>query len=105
MRTLLSLTLALAAAGAAWCTAANAGTYVIEESQSRYIACYNQVYVPAKILVNTRGKLVRPYSQSWEVAGGSWNYVRNVPVYIQTQRVVEPDHYTLVPSSCGPKPY
>ncbi len=92
--------LTLAFVGTAWCTAASAGTYYVEESQSRYIACYNRVYVPAKILVNTRGKMVRPYSQSWDVQGDSWNYVRNVPVYIQTSRVAEPDHYTLVPAAC-----
>jgi len=98
MRTAILMT--LAAGLTTWCGAANAGTYIVEESQSHYIACYDRVYVPAKIAVNTRGKLVRPYSQSWEVSGDSWNYVRNVPVYIQTRRVVEPDHYTLVSGAC-----
>jgi hypothetical protein len=77
-----------------------AGTYIIEQSQSRYIQCYSQVYVPARIQVNTRGRLVRAPSKGFEVSGDSWNYVSNPPVYIQTQRVVEPDHYTLVGAGC-----
>jgi hypothetical protein len=81
-------------------TAAQAGTYIVEQSQSRYISCYQRVYVPAKIEVNTRGVLVRPPSKAWEVGGDTWAYVRNPPVYIETQRVVEPDHFTLVSSGC-----
>jgi hypothetical protein len=81
-------------------TAAEAGTYIIEQSQSRYISCYKRVYVPAKIEVNTRGVLVRAPSKAWEVGGDTWAYVRNPPVYIQTTRVVEGDHYTLVSGDC-----
>jgi hypothetical protein len=81
-------------------TAAHAGTYIIEQSQSRYIACYKKVYVPAKLLVNTRGVLVRQESKVWEAGGDTWAYVRNPPVYIETTRVVEPDHYTLVSDAC-----
>jgi len=81
-------------------TAANAGTYITEQSQSRYIACYKRVYVPAKIEVNTRGILVRAPSKAWEVGGDTWAYVRNPPVYIETTRVVEGDHYTLVSDGC-----
>lgn len=92
--------LAILAAGSVWAGAAYAGTYVVEEAQSRYIQCYNRVYVPSKVLVNTRGKLVRRYSQSWEIAGASWNYVRNPATFIQTRRVIEPDHYTLVTTGC-----
>jgi hypothetical protein len=81
-------------------TAAQAGTYIVEQSQSRYISCYKRVYVPAKIEVNTRGILVRPPSKEWEVGGDTWAYVRNPPVFIQTERVVEPDHFTLVSGGC-----
>jgi len=85
-------------------TAAHAGTYVVEQSQSRYIACYKRVYVPAKVEVNTRGVLVRSASKAWEVGGDTWAYVRNPPVYIETTRVVEPDHYTLVSDGCPVAP-
>ena len=87
-------------------------TYVTEQSQSRYIACYKRVYVPAKIAVNTRGILVRAPSKAWEVGGDTWAYVRNPPVYIETTRVIDPDHYTLVSDACpvagygsAPAPY
>jgi hypothetical protein len=92
--------LALAAAGFCSSTQAFAGTYVVEESRSRYITCYNKVYVPAKVQVNTRGVKVRGGGTSWEVNGDRWDYVRNIPVYIETRRTVEPDHYTLQASGC-----
>jgi hypothetical protein len=95
-----TLIIGIAAVGALWAGTANAGTYITERAESRYIACYNRVYVPAKVLVNTRGKLVKRYSQGWETAGDSWNYVRYPATFIQTSRVVEPDHYTLVGTGC-----
>lgn len=80
--------------------AASAETYLVSQSQSRYIACYNKEYVPAKVLVNTRGKLVAKESVVWEVSSASWNKVRNPAVYIETRKVVEPDHYKLVSVGC-----
>lgn len=79
---------------------ASATTYIVEQSQSRYISCYRKVYVPARIEVNTRGVLVRAASREWEVNGDTWAYVRNPPVFIETRRVVEPDHFTLVAADC-----
>ena len=51
---------------------ASATTYIVEQSQSRYISCYRKVYVPARIEVNTRGVLVRAASREWEVNGDTW---------------------------------
>ena len=80
--------------------AASAETYLVSQPQSRYIACYSKEYVPAKVLVNTRGILVAKESKAWEVTGDSWNKVRNPAVYIETRRVVEADHYKLVAVGC-----
>ncbi len=92
--------LGLVAAASLYGASAMAGTYVVEESQSRYISCYNKVYVPAKILVNTRGKLVKAGGHAWDISGDRWDYVREIPVFIETRRVSEPDHYTLVSTGC-----
>lgn len=88
---------ALLALGA---TSAMAEVYTVREAQSRYIACYDRVYVPATIEVNTRGERVREASEAWETGSSQWNRVRNPGVYIQTRRVIEEDHYTLVRRSC-----
>ena len=77
-------------------TAAKAETYVVSESRTNVLACYNKVYVPAKVLVNTRGVLVRGESQGWSVTGDQWLRVRSPAVYIQTRKTIESDHYTLV---------
>ncbi len=81
-------------------SAASAETYLVSQPQSRYIACYSKEYVPAKVLVNTRGKLVQKESKAWEVSADQWNKVRSPAVYIETRRVVEPDHYKLVATHC-----
>ena len=81
-------------------SAASAETYTIREAQSRYVACYERVHVPATIEINTRGELVRAESEEWQTRGAHWNRVRNPSVYIQTRRTIETDHYTLVRKSC-----
>jgi hypothetical protein len=81
-------------------TAAQAETYTIEQSQSRCIAAYKQVYVPARVLVNTKGILVKAPSRAWNIGGDKWELVQNPAVYIQTTRVLDNAHYTLVPDSC-----
>ena len=80
--------------------AAQARTYIVEKTVSPYVSCYNKEYVPAQVRVNTRGKLVRGTQQYWSTSDTTWNLVRDPSVYIQTQQVVEPDHYTLVPTGC-----
>lgn len=81
-------------------TTATASTFVVTETRSRYVACYNNEYVPAKVLVNTKGKLVRGEQHSWEISPAKWNRVREPAVYVQTRRTIENDHYTLVAASC-----
>jgi hypothetical protein len=92
--------LSVAAAAVTMASPVSARTFVVESSPSRYIACYDREYVPARVLVNTRGRLVKRASRGWEIAGERWDYVRYPGTYIQTRRVVEPDHYTLVSRGC-----
>jgi hypothetical protein len=89
-----------ASALALYAGSASARTTIVDEARSRYVACYDRVYVPARVLVNTRGKLVRGERHEWEVSPTRWNRVRDAAVYIQTRRTVEPDHYTLVATGC-----
>ncbi|GGK35049.1 hypothetical protein [Salinarimonas ramus] len=97
---ILKTVAATAAALLVGTVAAQAETYTVREAQSRYIACYERVYVPATIEVNTRGELVREGGEAWQTSGNHWNRVRELPVYIQSRTVIEPDHYTLVRKSC-----
>lgn len=66
--------------------------------------CFRARRVPARIEYNTRGQLLRPASRSWEgnmQADGARIVNRyNDEVYIQTSRVVEDQHVTLVPVPC-----
>ena len=95
------------------CCHAPAPRGCVEEAVlSRYIACYTKHYVPARVLVNTRGKLVRPGGVTFEVYGGPtafgsrvgpyerWDKVRVLPVYKEVRTVLEPDHYTLRRVGC-----
>lgn len=77
-----------------------ATTYVETRTMSRFIACFDRVYVPARVLVNTRGRQVRAPGRAWEIAGDRWNHVRTLGVYIQTERVIEQDHHTLRRRPC-----
>ena len=92
--------LCLAASAVALATPASARTFVVDESPSRFIACYDRQYVPARVRVNTRGRLVRGASRGWEIAGERWDHVRYPGTYIQTRRTIEPDHFTLVRRGC-----
>jgi|LNFM01.1.fsa_nt_gb hypothetical protein len=81
-------------------TPVQATTYVETRTMSRYIACYDRVYVPARVLVNTRGRQVRAPGTAWEISGTRWDNVRTLGVYIQTERVIEQDHHTLRRRPC-----
>ncbi len=98
MKRLLVASVVLGALGAV--TSAHAETYVVKQPRSQYIACYTKVYVPATYVVNTRGKLVQKESKAWVVSGDRWDKMRSPAVYIETSRMVEPDHYKLVATSC-----
>jgi hypothetical protein len=79
---------------------AQAEVRYVKRSVSPYVACYDRVYVPATVKVNTRGRLVRRSSTSWVTSDTRWDLMRAPAVYIQTSRTVEADHYTLVARGC-----
>src|SRR3954447_2078662 len=45
--------------------AASSRTIVVDETRGRYVECYNKEYVPARVLVNTRGRRVRGEYHEW----------------------------------------
>jgi hypothetical protein len=82
---------------------ATAKTYTKHEYQNRDV-CYRVMKVPATVEYNTRGTKLRDASRSW--SGNLYKHGGKVvdkyhdPVYIQTKRIIEDQHYTLVPSKC-----
>jgi hypothetical protein len=82
---------------------ASAKTYTAHEYQNRDV-CYRVKKVPATVEYNTRGTKLRDASRSWSgnlyKDGGKVVDRYNDEVYIQTRRVIEDQHYTLVPSKC-----
>lgn len=80
--------------------ASQAEVRYVKRSVSPYVACYDRVYVPATVKINTRGKRVRGASTAWVTSDSRWDLVRSPAVYIQTSRTVEADHYTLVARGC-----
>lgn len=64
------------------------------------VSCYDKVYVPAIVKINTRGRLVSPESFAWEQGDTQWRRVRHPAVYVQTRKIIEADHFTLVPAAC-----
>ena len=83
---------------------AMAGTYTETVTPNNVLATYCKHYILETDLVNTRGILVQRGSVGWVTTvtpvGEVWERVRTPPVYIQTRRVLEPDHYSLVPGPC-----
>jgi hypothetical protein len=99
----VALSCAVAASGVLlYAGAASSRTMVVDETRGRYVECYNKKYVPARVLVNTRGRRVRGEYHEWEIHPTKWNRVREPAVYIQTRRTIEPDHYTLIRTSVCP---
>ncbi len=84
-------------------SAASAKEYTIEVTPD-HRKCYQVEYVPATVLVNTKGKLVEGPKKVWEGdvrEHGAIVVKRKVPaVYKSTRRVIEEDHYTLHKVSC-----
>lgn len=80
-----------------------AKTYTKREHINRD-KCYRVKKVPALVEYNTRGIKVRDSSRSWSgnfhKHGGVVRDKYHPDVYIQTRRVVENEHTTLVPVSC-----
>ena len=65
-------------------------------------SCYLVKYVPARVLVNTRGRLIHPERRVWrEHRSGTSATLSKIPAtYLRTETLIEPDHYTLVPTRC-----
>lgn len=101
MRKILLSLVALAGA-ASFSVTADAKTFkkhVVEDHDK----CFLVEYVPSTYLYNTKGKKVSGPSKSWIgdiVDGGVVIKRRNPAVYIQTRKLLEQDHYTLIPQGC-----
>lgn len=84
-------------------TAVSAKTYTKHEYINRD-KCYRVKKVPATVEYNTRGVKLRGSSRSW--SGNMYKHGAKVvdkyhdEVYMQTRRVIEDQHYTLVPTGC-----
>jgi hypothetical protein len=92
---------------------AQAKEFYVEDSSPAAQKCYVKAFVPAKVHVNTEGKLVRPQKQQWVVSTvgtvEKWTLVTLPAIYVETRNVVEAAHYTLRPVDCAaymapPKP-
>lgn len=88
---------------ALYSSVANAETFTVRRHVNND-RCYRARRVPATIEVNSKGILLKGAARSWE---GNMNRhgakIRNKyhdPVYIQTERVIEDQHMTLVPVPC-----
>lgn len=102
MRKLIYLIVAAIVSGSVL-TPAQAATYTRHEVQNNDV-CYTARRVPATVEYNTRGIKLRDASRSWE--GNMYKHGAKIrdrhhdEVYIQTRRVVENQHMTLIPRRC-----
>ncbi|MDQ0316940.1 hypothetical protein [Amorphus orientalis] len=90
-------------------TQAGAKEFYVEDSAPGVEKkCYVKAFVPAKVRVNTEGRLVRPAKKQWVVrkvgAVEQWELVTQPAVYVETREVVEQAHYTLRRVACGAPP-
>lgn len=76
---------------------------VQEEYQPQNDTCYTVNYRQQIDAVNTRGRLARReyHELEFNPARGVARSVYTPPVFIETRRVVEPEHYSLSPVRCG----
>lgn len=99
----MTFTLAMTAPILLSVNSASAETYTAREHINRD-KCYRVKKVPALVEYDTRGIKVRDSSRSWKgnfgKHGGLVRDKYNPNVYIQTRRVLEDEHTTLVPTSC-----
>lgn len=109
---LAAMATAVAAAGLV-SSLAQAKEFYVEDSSPAAQKCYVKAFVPAKVHVNTEGRLVRPQKKQWVVSTvgtvEKWTLVTVPAVYVETRKVVEAAHYTLRPVDCNatmapPKP-
>lgn len=90
---------------------AQARTEIRREPVDRREACFQQIYVPAKVQYNSRGTLLRRERRDWEVRPGTadgpgaeaatiYARIRRPAIYIETRRVIEKDHFMLRRIDC-----
>lgn len=98
-KTAIIIALALAASSIA--PAVSAKTYTVTGYPNRD-TCYVVKHIPATYEVNTKGIKVRGESSGWSaiVPGTIAKHSTSPAVYIQTKKMLEADHYSLVPSGC-----
>lgn len=68
--------------------------------------CWVVQYVPRLEQVNTKGIMVAPERRvrTGEIVAGTTIRQVQVPaVYYQTTKVLEEEHYTLIPTGCAPR--
>ena len=103
----LSLAVAIAA------TTFAAGSLVSMDAEARTFTgdryvnrdkCYKVKKIPQLVEYDTKGIFVRGSSRSWSgnmrKGGATVTNRYNDPVYVRTTRVLEDQHYTLIPKSC-----
>lgn len=82
---------------------ASAEVYTRKESINRDV-CYQSRRVPATVGYDTRGIKLRDASRSWEGNmqrhGATIRDRYNDEVFIQTRKIIEDQHVTLVPVPC-----
>ena len=96
-----AILVALALVGSTIAPAASAATYTVTGYPNRD-KCYYVEHVPATYKVNTKGVLVQGESAGWSAIAPGTKAVHSTSpaVYIQTKKMIEADHYSLVPADC-----
>jgi hypothetical protein len=88
--------------------AASAEVYTVRVTPNNS-NCFAVTYRQQVEQINTRGKLVRPpsptfsYTPPARVPGGPTGLViqgLDPALYLETRRVVEPEHYSMAPTPC-----
>ena len=69
----------------------------IERSMPRTVATFCKTYIPATVLVNTRGRPVRGAKNYWVETETTYTRMRDPALFFTTEKVVEQDHFTLTP--------
>ena len=80
----------------------SAATYTVNGSTIKR-TCYQNVYVPATIEVKTNGTLVHksaPITIGNHRPGTVIEYTSSPGVYMETRKVLEAEHISLVPVAC-----
>ena len=96
-----AILIALALAGTSIIQPVFAKTYTVTGYPNRD-TCYIVEHVPATYKVDTMGIKVKGEGSGWNtIAPGKVAKFSTTPaVYIQTKKMIETDHYSLIPTGC-----